>query len=70
MVKRGWSANDAIDKIYQAYGPRTSVTTKIIKKLQDNKKTHYRQFIWGSFLDISKKDLYIFSIFIIIYLLS
>ena len=43
MVHRGRSANDAIDKIYQAYGYKTSVT-KIIKKLQDDKKNHFRQF--------------------------
>ena len=29
MVHRGRSANDAIDKIYQAYGYKTSVTTII-----------------------------------------
>ena len=43
MVHRGRSANGAIDKIYQAYGYKTSVT-KIIKKLQDDKKTYFRQF--------------------------
>ena len=43
MVRRGRSANDSIDKIYQAYGYKTSVT-KIIKKLQDDKKNHFRQF--------------------------
>ena len=43
MVRRGRSANEAIDTIYQAYGYKTSIT-HIIKKLQDDKKNHYRQF--------------------------
>ena len=43
MVQRGRSANKSIDKIYQVYGYKTSVT-KIIKKLQEDKKTHHRQF--------------------------
>ena len=43
MVKRGRSTNEAIDAIYQAYGYKTSVT-EIIKKLQEDKKTHYKQF--------------------------
>ena len=43
MVRRGRSANEAIDTIYQAYGYTTSIT-HIIKKLQDDKKNHYRQF--------------------------
>ena len=43
MVQRGRSANESIDKIYQVYGYKSSVT-QIIKKLQEDKKTHYRQF--------------------------
>ena len=37
MIKRGRSANESIDKIYQVYGYKTSVTN-IIKKLQEEKK--------------------------------
>ena len=44
MVGRGHSANGAIDKIYQAYGFKTSVT-EVIKKLIQDKKTHYMQFL-------------------------
>ena len=43
MVKRGRSANEAIDAIYRAYGYKTSVTD-IIKKLQEDKKNHFKQF--------------------------
>ena len=42
MVQRGRSANEAIDNIYQAYGYKTSVT-QIIRKLQEDKKSHFRQ---------------------------
>ena len=38
MIKRGRPANESIDKIYQVYGHKTSVTN-IIKKLQEEKKT-------------------------------
>ena len=37
MIKRGRPANESIDKIYQVYGHKTSVTN-IIKKLQEDKK--------------------------------
>ena len=37
MVNRGYSADSAIDKIYDVYGRSTSVT-KIIKRLQEDKK--------------------------------
>ena len=37
MVRQGYSADSAIDKIYDVYGRSTSVT-KIIKRLQEDKK--------------------------------
>ena len=40
MIKRGRSANESIDKIYQVYGYKTSVTN-VIKKLQEEKKNHF-----------------------------
>ena len=44
MIKRGRSANESIDKIYQVYGYKTSVTN-IIKKLQEEKKNHFNIFL-------------------------
>ena len=43
MVRRGYTANDAIDKIYTCYGFKTSVSN-IIKNLQRDRKAGYRQF--------------------------
>ena len=37
LVTQGYSADSAIDKIYDVYGRSTSVT-KIIKRLQEDKK--------------------------------
>ena len=37
MIKRGRSVIEAIDKVYQVYGDKTSVTN-VIKKLQQEKK--------------------------------
>ena len=44
MIKRGRSANEAIDKVYQVYGYKTSVTN-IIKKLQEEKKNNFNRFL-------------------------
>lgn len=43
MVKQGYSDYGEIDKIYAAYGFKCSITD-IIKNLQKEKKTYYRQF--------------------------
>ena len=37
MIKRGRSAKEAMDKVYQVYGYKTSVTNIINKKLQEEK---------------------------------
>ena len=44
MVRRGNTANSAIDKIYEVYGFKTSVTD-ILRELQKDKKNHHRQFL-------------------------
>ena len=44
MVRRGHTANSAIDKIYTVYGFKTSVTD-ILKKLVKDKQHHHRQFL-------------------------
>lgn len=44
MVRRGHTANSAIDKIYIVYGHRTSVTD-ILKNLVRDKQIHHRQFL-------------------------
>ena len=43
MVQRGRLANEAIDKIYQIYGYKASVT-KLIKKPQQDKKNYRHLF--------------------------
>ena len=44
MIRRGRSANESIDKIYQVYGYKTSVTN-IIKKLQEEKKNNFNRYL-------------------------
>ena len=44
MIRRGHTANSAIDKIYEVYGFKTSVTD-ILRQLQKDKKQHHRQFL-------------------------
>ena len=44
VMKRGRSANELIDKIYQVYGYKISVTN-IIKKLQEGKKKNFNKFL-------------------------
>ena len=44
MIRRGHTANGAIDKIYEKYGFKTSVTD-ILRQLQKDKKQHHRQFL-------------------------
>ena len=44
MVRRGHTANSAIDKIYTVYGHRTSVTD-ILKSLVRDKRINHRQFL-------------------------